>query len=116
MREMGSTTAASRMARVGILDQFRCRCGCARKSRHDVCGAWWSTCTIGRTMARSGSCCPMLRSMALWSGDFLGGGLEVESDQDFGGIQFGEVLDGLDHLVGSILAAQAVLKWARQQP
>ena len=43
------------------------------------------------------------------SGHLLEGCLQVKSDQDSGLVRFGEVLDGFDHLVGSVLAADAVL-------
>ena len=41
------------------------------------------------------------------SGHVLEGGLQVKSDQNAVLVRFSEVLDGLDHLVGSILAAHA---------
>ena len=46
------------------------------------------------------------------SGHVLAGCLEVKSDQDPGLVRFGEVLDGFDHLVGSIVAPNTMLKWA----
>ena len=39
--------------------------------------------------------------------------LQVKGDKNTGLVRLRKVLDGPDHLVGSILATHAVLEWAR---
>ena len=67
-----------------------------------------------KTVARSGSWCPRLNSMARLE-TLLEGSLDVKGDQDAGWVRLGKVLDGLDHFVGSILASHSVLERARRR-
>ena len=67
---------------------------------------------LEKTVASSGS--PRQAVKHGSSADVLEGGLEVESCQEAGWVRFGEVLDGFEHLVGSVLASHAVLKRTRR--
>ena len=92
------------------LGRFRCWRGCARRRPCGACVVWWSPSRVPSREHRSKVWIVLFNSVQHdSSGGVLKSSLEIEGDLDSGRVGFGEVLDGLDHLVGSVQACHPVL-------